>query len=333
MAIDIRRRQFISALGGAAVAWPAAVRAQQPDRIRRVGVLMGFAETEAMWQTLLSRFRTSLQRLGWTEGSNLVVDVRWTGRNPERTRTQTAEFVARAVDVVFASPHGAAMAVFQQTHTIPIVFAISGDPVSSGLVKSYAQPGGNATGFTFFEVTIVTKYLQLLKDIAPQVNRILVMQSEGSAWRGDFREIEAVAQSFAVQPVQSIVRDATDIERAITAFASEPNGGVIVLPDGTTIQYRELIDKQATEHRLPAVFSTPRESSADNELITYSTDYTDIFERSASYVDRILRGAKPADLPVQAPTKFVLAINLKTAKTLGLNVSPALLARADEVIE
>jgi putative tryptophan/tyrosine transport system substrate-binding protein len=332
MAIRFVRRQFISALGGAAVAWPLAAHAQQPDRIRRVGLLMGFAETDAMWQSPLSRFRASLQHLGWTDGRNVEIDVRWTGANLDRTRTQAADIVAQAVDVIFACPHTAAVAVFQQTHTIPIVAAISGDPVSAGFVDSYAHPGGNVTGFTLFEVSINTKYLQLLKDIAPHVSGIMVMQAEGSTWRGDFREIEAAAQSFAVQPMQSIVRDATDIESAITAFANEPNGGIILPPDGTTIQHRELIDALAAEHRLPTI-SSSRKSSADSGLIYYSTDYADIFGRSASYVDRILRGAKPADLPVQAPTKYQLTINLKTAKALGLSVPPALLARADEVIE
>jgi putative tryptophan/tyrosine transport system substrate-binding protein len=328
----IGRRQFISAVGGATVTWPLMARAQQTERMRRIGVLMGFAETDAIWSAPLAHFRLALQRLGWTEGRNIGIDVRWTGANPDRTRTQAADIVAQPVEVIFVCPHTAAAAVFQQTKTIPIVAAISGDPVSAGFVKSYAKPGGNVTVFTLFEVTINTKYLQLLKDIAPQVNRVMVMQGEGSTWRGDFREIEAGARPLGVQPTQSIVRDAADIERAITLYALEPNGGIILPPDATTIQHHELIEAKAIEHRLPTVFSN-RGTNADNGLIYYSADFADVFARSASYVDRILRGAKPADLPVQAPTKYQLVINLKTAKALGLAVPPSLLTTADEVIE
>ncbi len=331
----MKRREFLALLGGASAApiiLPRSARAQQAERMRRVGVLMGFAESDGVWQARITPFRASLQQLGWTEGRNVRIDVRWTGTNPERTRAQAAEIVAQAVDVIFACPHTAAAAIFQLTRTMPIVVAISGDPVRAGFVKSYARPGGNVTGFTLFEATINTKYLQLLKDIAPHVNRILVMQAEGSTWRGDFREIEAAARSFAVQPVHSIVRDATDIERAISAFAREPNGGMIFPPDATTIEHRELIVRLAAKHRLPAVYSS-RGPVVESGLIYYSTDITDIFRRSASYVDRILRGAKPADLPVQAPSKYELVINLKTAKALGLNVPLHLQQLANEVIE
>jgi putative tryptophan/tyrosine transport system substrate-binding protein len=332
MAISIGRRQVISALGGAAVTWPLTAQAQLTERTRRIGVLMGFAETDAIWSLPLSRFRAALQRLGWTEGRNIGIDVRWTGANPDRAQALAADIIAQPVEVIFVCPHTAAVAVLQQTHTIPIVAVISGDPVSAGFVKSYARPGGNVTAFTLFEVTINAKYLQLLRDIAPHVNRVMVMQGQGSTWRGDFREIEAGARSFGIQPVQSIVRDAADIERAITTYAIDPNGGIILPPDATTSQHHELIEALAVEHRLPTVFSN-RGLNAGNALIYYSADFADIFERSASYVDRILRGAKPADLPVQAPTKYELTINLKTAKVLGLTVPQSMLLGADEVIE
>jgi putative ABC transport system substrate-binding protein len=330
---EMQRRNFVKLLGAAAAAWPTAALTQQPERIRKIDVLLGFAENEPTWQASLSSFKSVLQRLGWIEGRNVDIIVHWTEANPDRARTLAAEIVANPADVIFVSPHSAAIEIFQRTHTIPMVVVISGDPVSAGFVKSYAHPAGNVTGFTFLELTISTKYFQLLKDIAPDVRRVLVMQDAGSTWRGEFREIEAVARSFAVQSVQSIVHDATDIERAITDFASEPNGGIILPLDATTNRHGELIATLAEQHRLPTVFSAHKTTGANTGLIYYYVDFADIFARSASYVDLILRGAKPADLPIQAPTKYVLAINLKTAKAIGLNVPQNLLIAADEVIE
>jgi putative ABC transport system substrate-binding protein len=326
----IRRREFITLLGGAA-AWPLAARAQQAERMRRIGVLMGFAESDPEWNARLAAFRAALQELGWTDGRNVRIDTRWAVADPNPS-THAAELAGLAPDVIFACPHPAAAAVRRQTRTIPIVAAISGDPVRAGLVETYARPGGNVTAFLLFEPTINAKYLQLLKDIAPNVSRVAMVYSENSAWRGDFAAIEAAARAFAVEPVAKLVHHAADIEHEIAEFARTPNGGLIVPPDTATIHHRELIVGLAAKHRLPAVYSF-REFVIDGGLMHYATDITDIFRRSASYVDRILRGAKPAELPVQAPTKFELVINLKTAKALGLTVPLPLLGRADEVIE
>jgi putative tryptophan/tyrosine transport system substrate-binding protein len=329
----IRRRTFLSLLGGAAAAWPRAARAQQGERMRRIGVVMGFAENDRDWQARVTALRAALQELGWTDGRNVRFDVRWTSPNPDRVRAIAAELVAQAPDVLFGCPHFAVAAMHRETRAVPIVAVQSGDLVSAGLAQSLARPGGNVTGFISFEATINTKLLQLLKDIAPQVNRVAVMQGQSSAWRGDFAAIEAVARSIRVQPIQILARDdAADIEGAITAFAREPHGGMILPPDNTTIRHRELIIALAAKHRLPVVYAL-WEFVAAGGLMFYGADFTDIFRRAASYVDRILRGAKPADLPVQAPTKFELVINLKTAKALGLEVPTTLLARADEVIE
>jgi putative ABC transport system substrate-binding protein len=328
----VKRRKFITLVVGAA-GWPLAARAQQSERIRKVAMLMGYAENEPTWQAALSSFKSDLRRRGWIEGHNVEIIVHWTEANPDRARELAAEVVAKPVDVIFVSPHTAAMEIFQRTHTIPMVVVISGDPVTAGLAASYAHPAGNVTGFTFLEITVSTKYLQLLKDLAPDVRRVLVMQDAGSTWRGDFREIERVARSSAIQAVQSIVHDATDIERAIAVFASEPNGGIILPLDATTNRHGELIASLAERHRLPTVFSAYKSTGANSGLVYYYVDFADIFARSASYIDLILRGSKPADLPIQTPTKYVLAINLKTAMALGLNVPQTLLIAADVLIE
>lgn len=326
----MKRRKFLTLVGGVA-AWPLAASAEQSERMRQVSVLMGYAESEL--RAALTSFKLALQRLGWIEGRNVKITVHWTEANPDRARALAAAIVAEAADVIFASPHTTAMEIFSRTHTIPMVVVISGDPISAGLAESYAHPAGNVTGFTLFELTISTKYVQLLKDIVPDLSRILVMQDAGSTWRGDFRKIQTVAQSFAVQSVQGIVHDATDIERAIADFANEPNGGIILPLDATTNRYGELIANLAEQHRLPTVFSVHRSTGVNSGLIYYYADFAEVFARSASYVDLILRGSKPADLPIQAPTKYLLTINLKTAKALGLNVPQNLLIAADEVIE
>jgi putative ABC transport system substrate-binding protein len=332
----MRRREFITLIGGAAAGssllWPLAARAQQPDGVRRVGVLMGFAESDTEWQARLTAFRTALQGFGWTDGRNLRFDIRWTAGDPNRTRASAAELAASAPDVILASPHFVVLAMHQQTRTIPIVAIQSGDPVDAGFVQSYARPGGNVTAFLLFEATINAKFLQLLKEIAPHLARVAVLQSESSSWRGDFRAVEAAARSLAVKPTAMIVRDAADIERAIVTFAGEPNGGLILPPDAMTIRHRDVIIALAAKHRLTAVYSG-REFMSSDGLMFYGADFTDVFRRSASYVDRILRGANPGELSVQAPTKFELVLNLKAAKALGLDVPPTLLIRADEVIE
>jgi putative tryptophan/tyrosine transport system substrate-binding protein len=328
----VRRRDVMTLLGGAAAAWPLAVRGQQGERMRCIGVLMGFAESDPEWQARLAAMLTVLPALGWTDGRNVRIDYRWAVGDSDRLRGYPKELIALAPDVLFACPHYAIMALYEQTRTIPIVGIQSGDFVAAGFAQSHARPGGNVTGFTVFEATISTKFLQLLKDIAPQTARVCVMQAQGSAWRGDFGAIDAVTQSFGVEAVGAIVRDSNDIERTIVEFAGQPNGGLIFPPDAVTIRHRELIIALAAKHRLPAVYSG-REFLAAGGLLSYATDQRDIFRRAASYVDRILRGAKPADLPVQAPVKFELVINLKTAKALGLDVPLTLLARADEVIE
>jgi putative ABC transport system substrate-binding protein len=331
----MKRRDFITFVGGAAAtshaSWPLAARAQQAGGTRRIGVLMGFAETDPDWQARVSGLRASLSELGWNDGRNLRLDVRWVP-NLDRARAVAAELVKQAPDLLLACPHFAVAAAHGETRTLPIVAVQAGDMVTAGFAQSHARPGGNVTGFVLFEATINTKFLQLLKDIAPQLNRVGVMQGQSSAWRGDFAAIAAVAPSLGVQPAHMLVRDAADIEAAFAALAREPKAGLILPPDNTTIRNRELIIALAGRHRLPAVYSD-RVFAPAGGLMFYGADFTDVFRRAASYVDRILRGDKPGDLPVQSPTKFELVINLKTAKALGLDVPITMLARADEVIE
>jgi putative ABC transport system substrate-binding protein len=326
------RREFITLLGGAAVAWPLVVRAQQRERVRHIGVLMGFTEGDAGWQVNVAALRAGLQELGWVDGRNVRIDYRWPAGDRDRLRRYSAEIVALAPDVIFACPHFAVTALLEQTRDIPIVAVQSGDLVEAGFAQTHARLGGNVTGFTMFEATINTKYLQLLKDIAPQVARVCVMQSENSAWRGDFRAIEAVAQALSVEPIAAIVHDAAEIERAIETLVSKPGSGLIIPPDSLTVRHGELIIALAAKYRSPAVYSN-RDFVTSGGLMSYATDHRDLFRRAASYVDRILRGEKPANLPVQAPVRFELVINLKTAKALGLTVPQTLLVAADEVIE
>jgi putative ABC transport system substrate-binding protein len=330
MTTYVGRRDFIAILGGV-VAWPLGARAQQ--QVRRVGVLG--SGTEARAAAGRRAFEERLQELGWTKEKNLRIDYRAVGSNdPELTRPYAAELVGLAPDVLVANAHPPAEALHRLTRAIPIVFNISGDPVRAGFVQSLARPGGNMTGFFQFEATFNTKYLQLLKDIAPQVTRVAVVQAQGSLWRGDFAAVEAVARSFAVTPVTTLIRDdAADVERAIVAFAREPNGGLIVPPDATTTKHRELIVGLAAKHRLPAIYSN-REWVDAGGLMSYdsSSGFQEI-RGVAVYVDRILRGAKPGDLPVQAPTRFELIISLRAATAMGLTIPTSLFALADEVIE
>jgi putative ABC transport system substrate-binding protein len=328
----MKRRQFITLLGGAAAAWPLAAPAQQPERIRRVAVMEASAEGGPAERPRIAAFVQGLQKAGWTEGRNIRIDYRWGAVDASRARTYAVELAGLAPDVVFAVAEPAVAAMREQTRTIPIVFFQNGDPVQADSVQSLARPGGNVTGFIGFEPTINAKYLQLLKDIAPGLTRVAVMQFENSTWRGDFSTVEAVAGSFGVTAISNVVHDAGEIQRAMAALAQEPNGGLILPPDANTRRHGDLIVALAAKHRLPAIYSN-RSYVDEGGLLSYGADPLDLYSRAASYVDRILRGAKPSELAVQAPVKFELVINLKTAKALGLDVSPSLQMGANEVIE
>src|SRR5262245_34638284 len=328
----MKRRQFITLLGGAA-AWPMAARAQQGERARRIGVLMSLAAGDRQGQSRLAAFVQGLQQLGWTDGGNLLVDTRWGAGDADRTRRYAAELVALAPDVILASGGSVVGPLLQVTRTVPIVFTQTPDPVGAGFVESLAQPGGNATGFTLFEYGMAGKWLELLKQIAPGMTRAAVLRDSAIVQGvGQFGAIQSVAPSFGVELRPVDLRDASDIERAVAAFARSPNGGLIVTGSGSAIVYGELIILLASRHKLPAVYFG-REFVIGGGLISYGPDPADPHRRAAGYVDRILKGAKPADLPVQAPTKYELVINLKTAKLLGLDLPSSVLARADEVIE
>jgi len=328
----VKRRDFITLLGGAA-AWPLAARAQQPERMRRVGVLMGSAQDDLDSQARLAAFRQALLELGWTEGRNLRIDYRLTATHPDRLQAYAAELVGLTPDVILAHAAPGAAAVRRETHTVPIVFVMVPAPVEIGLVASLARPGGNITGFTHFELTMAGKWLEALKEISPRVKRVaFLLAPEHPGWAGYLRTVKAAASSFDVEVIPAGIRDAGEIERVIDAFAREPNGGLFILPDIVTYVHRELIIALAARHRLPAIYPF-RYFPAGGGLMSYGADPVDMFRRAAAYIDRILKGEKPGDLPVQAPTKYELVINLKTAKVLGLEIPPTLLARADEVIE
>jgi putative ABC transport system substrate-binding protein len=327
----MRRRAFIAALGGAA-AWPVVARAQQPERMRRIGVLLGIAANTDT-QTRLAAFVQTLQQLGWTDGRNVRIDTRWALGDTELIRRYAAELVALAPDVIFVSGNAAVAPLLQATHTVPIVFASVADPVGSGFVDSLSQPGGNATGFMQFEYGLSGKWLELLKEIAPGLTRAIVLWDPAvTAGIGQFAIIQSVATSAGVDVRPVNLRDAGETERAITAFARAPNGGLVVTASAWSVVRRDLIIALAARHKLPAVYFE-RLFVVAGGLISYGANFVDQYRRAAGYVDRILKGEKPADLPVQAPTKYELVINLKTAKTLGLAVPPSVLARADEVIE
>ena len=326
----MRRREFITLIGGSAAAWPLMVRAQQ--RIKRIGVLMVLPANDPETQARLAAFAQGLQQLGWTVGQNVRVDYRW-GRSNVETLRNASELVALGPDVILAHSSGAVTAVLQTTRAVPIIFTVVADPVGGGYVESLAHPGGNVTGFTNFEYAISGKWLELLKEIAPSVKRVAVLRESAiSAGPAQFGAIQSVAPSFGVELRPVDVGDAAQIERAITAFAGESNSGVIVTGSSAAAFHRELIVGLVARHRLPAVYNG-RYYVAGGGLISYGPDYVDQFRRAAGYVDRILKGEKPADLPVQAPTKYELVINLKTAKALGLSVPQTLLASASEVIE
>jgi putative ABC transport system substrate-binding protein len=329
----MKRRDFIGLLGGTA-AWPFTARAQQTEPMRRIGVLMPGAENDPEYQARIRVFQQELQKAGWAEGRNLRIDFRWTNNKSELREVYARELVSFAPDVIFVEPGPSAETLQRLTRTSPIVFITGTDPVAAGYVQSYARPGGNLTGFTVFESSINTKWLQMLKDIAPQVARVAIFRLESFARaRSDFPTIAAVARSFSVTPVDLIVQDdAANIERAVDAFAREPNGGLIVPPSNILQTHGPLIVALADRHHLPAVYNDRLFVDAGG-LMSYGADRLDIYRRAASYVDRILRGAKPADLPVQAPTKYELFVNVKTAKALGLTISHEFLLNADKVIE
>jgi ABC-type uncharacterized transport system substrate-binding protein len=327
----MRRREFITLIGGSAVAWPLAARAQ--TRIRRIGILINLASDDAEGQARLAAFHQGLEQLGWTVGRNVQIDYRWGAGDADRIRKFAAELVALAPDVILSTGSPSAAALHQATRTVPIVFVTVVDPVGSGFVDNLARPGGNITGFTLFEYSISGKWLELLKQIAPGVTRAAVIRDPAlTAGGGQLGVIQAVAPSVGVEVTPVNVRDAGEIERAVTAFARQPNGGLIVTASTLAAVHRDLLIALAARHKLPAVYYA-RYVVFGGGLISYGPDYVDQYRRAAGYVDRILKGEKPADLPVQAPVKYELVINLKTAKALGLEVPPTLLARADEVIE
>jgi len=329
----MKRRAFITLICGAAAAWPLAARAQQTDRVRRIGVLMSTAADDAEGQARLRAFVQGLQELGWTDGRNVRFDYRWPAGDAERIRRYAAELVALAPDVILAGGGAVVPSLLQATRTVPIVFTQTPDPVGAGFVNSLARPGGNVTGFTTYEYGISAKWLELLKEIAPHVTRAAVIRDAAIAsGTGQWGALQSVAPSFGVELSPVNMLDAGEIERAVAAFARSPNGGVILTGSTLAVIHRDLIVTLAARHKLPAVYNA-RFFVTGGGLISYGPDSIDPHRRAAGYVDRILKGEKPADLPVQAPTKYELVINLKTAKALGLTVPDKLLARADEVIE
>jgi putative tryptophan/tyrosine transport system substrate-binding protein len=329
----VKRREFIGLLGGAAAAWPLAARAQQRERMRRIGVLMTLAADDPESAIRIAAFAQGLQELGWSIGRNVQIDYRWGAGDADRIRRYVAELIALAPDVIFATASGTLAPLQQATRAIPIVFVQVTDPVGAGFVDSLARPGGNITGFINFEYSLGGKWLELLKDIAPHVMRAAVLRDPAvAAGAGQLGAIQSAAQSFGLEVRPIDVRDPSEIERGVTTFARSSNGGLIVVGSAGSIIHRELIMTLAARYRLPSIYPI-RFFVTGGGLISYGPDPVDAYRRGAGYVDRILKGEKPANLPVQMPTKYELAINLKTAKALGLEVPPKLLALADAVIE
>jgi putative tryptophan/tyrosine transport system substrate-binding protein len=330
----MRRREFITMLGGAAVAWPFAAGAQQLEVVRRIGVLMGFAESDREGQTFVAAFREGLQKLGWVEGRNIRIDYRWTALDKELIQRFAKELVALQPDLILTQSTPATAELLRQTRTIPIVFALVADPIGSGFVASFPRPGGNITGFVTMEPTVAGKWLELLKETAPRVTRVAMLFNPATApyaeyWLNPFK---AAAASVAVQAIVAPVHGTSELESVVAAQAHEPNGGLIVMPDTFTTEHRSEITSLAARYRLPAVYPY-RVFTESGGLLSYGDDLTDNFRRAASYVDRILKGEKPAELPVQAPVKFDLSINLKAARALGIAVAPSMIARADQVLD
>ena len=329
----MRRRKFITLVGGAVAAWPLAARAQPSKQVRQIGMLIASEENEPLVRSRVTAFRQGLNDLGWIEGRNLQIEYRWTGNDPERTQRYVSELVALAPEVILSHSPPATSALSKATRSIPIVFVQITDPVGAGLVADLAHPGANITGFTTFEFSMGTKWLDLLKGIAPNLARVAVMQyAKSPTWSGQLQAVEAAAPSLGIQIIPAGVENAVDIERSIAEIGREANGGLIVMPDSITLIHRKLIVSLAERYHLPAIYPF-RYFPDDGGLISYGIDLADVWRRGATYVDRILKGSAAGDLPVQQPTKFELVINLKTAKALGLEIPPTLLARADEVIE
>jgi putative ABC transport system substrate-binding protein len=329
----MRRREFITLIGGTAAAWPLAARGQQSERIRLIGIILPIGKDDPDYQPWISAFRQGLQELGWIEGRNVRLDIRWGTENPAEIRKQAAELAALAPDVILAAGTSTVGPLMQATRTVPIVFPIIADPVSGGFVDSLARPGRNATGFMLFEYSISGKWLELLKQIAPGVTRVAVLgDSSTSTGPAQFGVIQAVAPMLRVEVNAFNKRDADEIERTITTFGQSPNGGLIITPGGPAFTHRDLIIGLAARYKLPAVYFE-RLFVVAGGLLSYGPDRIDMYRRAAGYVDRILKGEKPADMPVQAPTKYQLVINLRTAKALGLDVPLHLQQAADEVIE
>jgi len=329
----LKRRDFMALLGCSAAAWPLAARAQQAERMRRIGVLMPATADDLDGQARIAAFRQGLQQLGWTDGRNVRIDTRWSAGDADDIRKYAAELAALAPDVILATGSATLAPLLQATRAVPIVFTIVPDPVGAGLVDSLARPGGNATGFTWFEYATSGKWLELLKQIAPGVTRVAVLRDPAiAAGLGQWGAIQAMAPSVGVEVIPINVHDAREIERAVAGFARSSNGGLILTASALAVVHRDLVIRLAAQHKLPAVYHR-RLFVTSGGLISYGPDLIDQYRQAAGYVDRILKGEKPADLPVQAPTKYELAINLKTAQALGLTIPPTLLARADEVIE
>jgi putative tryptophan/tyrosine transport system substrate-binding protein len=328
------RRDFITLLGGSAAAWPLAARAQQPERVRRVGVLVQFAEAEPLAQRFLAALTQGLRDLGWAEGRNIRIDPRWDARTADQARIGAIELIGLQPDVIVAHAAGSLVALRQETRIIPIVFTVVSEPVANGFVQSLAHPGGNATGFSNLEATVAAKWVEILKEIAPRVTRIAIMFNPQVTPTATLfaRSAEAAAPMFAVRPVVALVHETAEIEATIKKLGQEPGGALMLAPDAFMFRYHKLIIEVATRYLLPTMYFN-RDFAAAGGLLAYGVDPVHQFRQAATYVDRILRGAKAGDLPVQQPTKFELVINLKTAKALGLEVPPTLLARADEVIE
>jgi putative tryptophan/tyrosine transport system substrate-binding protein len=331
----MRRREFITLLGGAATAWPLAARAQQASRVRRIGVLMPGTESDQDGQSRVTAFQQGLAKLGWTDARNVQIDYRWGALDPDRMRTFATELVGLRPDVLFAGNTTALAALQRATRSIPIVFTLVADPIGGGFVASLARPGGNITGFMGTEAPLAGKWMQLLKEITPGMRRAaFLFNPEAAPYAGEyFRFAETAASSLAVELIAAAVHDQTEIDGALATLAREPNYGLIVMPDAFTRLHRERIIAIAAKHRLPVIYPD-RSFATVGGLISYGSESPDVgYRQATSYVDRILRGEKPADLPVQALTKYELVINLKTAKALGLKVSPDMLSIADEVIE
>jgi putative ABC transport system substrate-binding protein len=329
----MKRREFTTILGSATALWPLAAHAQQNDRVRRIGVLMGFAENDEVWQTYLATFKRRLQDFGWTEGRNVRIDTRFTGENNERIRVAAEESIAGAPDVIFVSTNPVVTAVMRATPSIPIVFTWVSDSVGSGFVTTLAHPGGRMTGFHNFEPAFGGKWLQVLKQIAPGMRRVAVVHvPEIAANVALMHAVEAASAALGIKVSPAAVRDVADIERVLSAFASEPNGGIVVTPSPLTATRRDVIIEVAARLGLPAIYPF-RFYATNGGLIAYGSDQLEQVREAASYVDRILRGANPGELPVQLPTKFQLVINLKTAKALGITVPNSMLLLADDVID